>query len=135
MKIKGVAFAVIIAILSCSAPKHISTDNKLIGRWLVDSIYYMHGVNEKILERYNKEMKEIRSNSFMEFRKDNTFSFVFGFEMMEGVWYSTLDEKVLVTQGFREREPDSFSLEFKSDSILILSSITKVKDLLIFLKK
>jgi len=125
----------LFAFLNCNTTKNITIENKITGLWKIDSLNYFHQVDLKIEKNYQKEISEIVKNSQIEFKKDNTFSFNFGNEKMEGVWFTTIDEKILITQGFTTREKDSFEIAFPENGKLILNSSVKGKEIFMILSK
>jgi len=92
-------------------------------------------IEEKILPKYLENMKQIYSESQMYFGNDNTFRFILAGNKQEGIWFTSDDEKTLVTRAFGEAVTDSFQIEAVDKNTLILKSYDIKNQLIIYLNR
>lgn len=124
----------VVMLYGCRGSRDFSVDKNLYGKWEIDSVFTGKPVELKILPDYLKEMKQIFTNASMEFGKDNTFVFILAGNRVEGTWFTSADEKYLITRGFGERNLDSFLLELPGKDRIKLTWNQKYP-LIIFLKR
>ncbi len=122
-------------LLSCRTNKEFSIDKYLPGTWKIDSVTVNRHIEEKILPKYLENMKQIYSESQMYFGNDNTFRFILAGNKQEGIWFTSDDEKTLVTRAFGEAVTDSFQIEAVDKNTLILKSYDIKNQLIIYLNR
>jgi len=125
----------LLFVICCRSPKEFIIDKYLYGNWKIDSVYVDKSVEKRILPDYLHEMKQIYNNAELQINKDNTFIFIMAGNKMEGIWLTSADEKVFITQGFGERQTDSFTIEIIEKNSLKLLNKDTIYPLIIFLNK
>ena len=128
-------FFLLSVLWSCCATREFSVDKYLPGTWKIDSITVNRHIEEKILPKYLENMKQIYSESQMYFGNDNTFRFILAGNKQEGIWFTSYDEKTLVTRAFGEAVTDSFQIEAVDKNTLILKSYDIKNQLIIYLNR